>query len=195
MKFKDEITFSIFIPIAFAIGILLDVFIKLPNKYFQTQINIVELANLLATILVAFLIPLFISKIIDDNKSIKACLIDELKALLNTIHGANEIIVSAYDKGSITKKDKDKIIWIQTETELKITSFQEQINIAYKNQAKSMCDELKKYCVDYMDFLTGDNVMLSSFKKVDITFLRSNKIKYSNVETGIKTLIQKVHKF
>lgn len=195
MKVKERIILWIILPAVFIAGYFGNVLFTLPNKYFQKEINIIELLNLFVTIIIAFLIPMFIGKFLDDNKSIKSCLIDELKIILTTLSHANDVIIKAHQKKSFTQKDRDTIVWIETETELQITSFQKQIEVAFKKESTKTCESLKKCVPKYMSFLTGGDLMLSSFKKVDTSFLRLNKIAFSNAQTDVKTLIQEIYKF
>lgn len=196
MNFQSKIVLYIFIPIAFALGILVRKFSEiLPNSTFQTQINILDLANLLVSLLIAFMIPFFVTKIIEDNRGVKACLIDELRDLLKILIKIRDVVSNAHINGSFKVADRDNIIYTFDEAELKVNSFQEQIRVGFPEKSKKTNNKLKALFFEYQNLLTSREIATSTFKKVDDRFNRENNTAHSKIETGIKTIIQEIHKF
>ncbi len=196
MNLNVKITLYVFIPIAFALGFLLSkFFIVIPIASFDTKIDIIELSSLFVSIVIAFMIPFFVTKIIEDNRGIKADLIDELKDLLKILNKIKEVVSSSHTNGSFKTADRDSIVFTFEEADQKVNSFQEQISVGFPERSKKTNDKLKVLYFEYHKFLTGGELMPSQFKKVDGRFNRDNNTAHSKVETGIKTIIQEIHKF
>jgi hypothetical protein len=76
MGLQNKIIFFAFLFIAFVSGITLDRFFQdFPYLKLDPQINILSLASLIVTIVIAFLIPISITKLIEDKRGIKASLV------------------------------------------------------------------------------------------------------------------------
>lgn len=165
-----------------------------PYLTLDKDVNIIDLAMLVATIAIAFMIPIYIQKFIEDSKGVKASLVEELKELVILISSIKRIITDSHANGSFAVKDRDDILFVIYEAELKITSIEEQFKIAYESKCEEFANALKGFLYGYQDYLTGGEMMLSSFIKIDDRFYRENSTEYSKIETGIKTLIQRVHK-
>lgn len=176
------------------IGVLLDrCFKDFPYLQLDPKIGILDIVTLLITITIAFMIPFFVTKILDDKKGIKNLLIDEVKGLIVITAGIQKVISDSHILGEFKPEDRDRINYIFHEAELKISSIQEQIDIA-DGDSEKIGEKLKDLLFVYKDYLTGGELMLSTFRVVNDRFYMENKTEYSKIETGLKTIIQKLYK-
>ncbi len=196
MVFKNKITTITIVAISFTAGIALDRFFKdFPYLKLDPKINILNLANLLVTIIIAFLIPLYITKLIEDKRGIKTFLVNEFKELIAILIEIKKIVSDAHTKGIFETCDRDKINYTFHEAELKTNSIREQIKVAFAENADETNKNLTELLFNYKNYLTGGELMNSSFVKVDERFYRESNTEYSKIETGLKTSIQKIYKF
>lgn len=176
-------------------GILVGSVIKrLPYLKLDPAVNVIDLATLIATVAIAFMIPVYVQKFIEDNRGVKASLVEELKDLLLVISRIKTIISDSHIDGNFMPKNRDDILFVFYEAELKINSIEEQFKVAYKSDCEEVSNSLKGFLFAYQDYLTGGELMLSSFTRIDDRFYKENSTEYSKIETGIKTMIQKIHK-
>lgn len=195
MTAQNKIIIILLCLISFILGVSLDrIFKNLSYLQLDPKVSVVDITSLLVTIFIALLIPFYINKLIDDKRGIKMCLIDEFKELIEIMAQIKAIISDSYSRGSFENKDRDNINYLFHSAELKINSVIEQMSITFKDEAVATKQALTALFDPYKDYLTGGELMISSFNKIDDRFYRENNTKYSKIETGIKVLIQKVYK-
>jgi hypothetical protein len=196
MSQSKKVIISVLLLVSFFGGVLLGFVIKNGNIIeFNREIRISEVANFLLTIGLAFLIPFFIKKWIDDGRFIKGVLVDEVKNLISTLSQIKIIITNCNQNNKITKDQKYEINAIFHEAELNIDSLNTQLTISYSNHSKTLHLEISKVFNKYKDFLTGGDFMNKNFDKISSDFLREHNTEYSKLTTYLKTIIHEVHKF
>lgn len=196
MNIQQKIINSSAILIVFIFGLLVGRLWKnFPYLKFNPEINILDSVNLLVMVIIAFMIPIFITKLIEDKRGIKIILIDETRELISIISEIKNIISSAHSSGALKVTDKDDINFKFHEAELKANSILEQIKESFVNNSPEVQGTIKGLLWNYKDYLTGGELMHSSFIKVNQHFYRENITEYYKIETGLKTLIQKICKF
>ena len=180
----------------FGTGIFFDrLFINFPLLQLDPKINILQIASLVVTVVIAFLIPLYVNKLIEDKRGAKSFIIEELKELIKITFKIKDVISNAHEIGVFTSKDRDTINYIFHEAELKIFSIQEQIKEAFEHNVENTSKNLSSLVSVYKEHVTGGELMHSGFNKVDERYYRENNTKYSKLETGLKKFIQSVYKF
>ncbi|MCK9445275.1 hypothetical protein M0Q50_00095 [bacterium] len=176
------------------LGMLIDrIYLDFPYLQLDPKINLLNVANLLISILIAFLIPLYFKKLTEEKHDQKIFLIDDFKELITIVKKIKSIVSDAYNKRVFSTQDRDNIILTFTEAELKVDSIKSQISL-FGNGSRKISEDLTEHLFEYNDYLTGGEMMLSSFDSVDLRFYTDNNIKYGKLETEIKNLIHKTYK-
>jgi len=195
MSKKTKIILVIILILVFLVGATLGFIWKdLPFVKFNPEIKIYEIANLFLTVAIGITIPLLVKKWIEDNRSVKSVLVDEIKNIIGTLDKIKTIISSCHSCSTITKEQKDEINYLFHKSELQINSLNEQLKISFESQGKKIIEKLKVNYHLYKDYLTGGELMLSSFVKVDDRFYREHNTEQSKIETYLKTIIHQIHK-
>lgn len=195
MSRKSKLILGLILFVFFAIGLTIGIIWKdLPIVKFNPEIKIYEVANLLLTLAIGIAIPLLVKKWIEDNRSVKISLVDEIKNILSTLNKIKLLLDNCHKCSTITKEQKDEINYLFHESELQINSLNEQLKISFDPQCKKIIDKLKENYHIYKDYLTGGELMLSSFVKVDDRFYREHKTEQSKIETYLKTVIHQIYK-
>jgi len=193
MKKRYILLISALVLISFVLGVLLSRIVRdFPLITFNHEIKIFEVLTFILTLLIGILFPFLIKKWIEDNRSIKSCLADEIKAILLTSLKIKAIIEKASANNNILATDKDEINFIFHEMEMQIASFQDQIAISFKNESQAISNELKKKFHEYKDYLTGGEMMTSTFT-IDQKFVRAHVTHYSLFERHLKSLTHKIY--
>jgi uncharacterized protein (DUF342 family) len=195
MSRKSKLILGIIVFVFFAIGLTIGIIWKdLPIVKFNPEIKIYEVANLLLTLIIGITIPLLVKKWIEDNRSVKISLVDEIKNILSTLNKIKLLLDNCHKCSTITKEQKDEINYLFHESELQINSLNEQLKISFDPQCKKIIDKLKENYHTYKDYLTGGELILSSFVRVDDRFYREHKTEQSKIETYLKTVIHQIYK-
>ncbi|WP_156123754.1 hypothetical protein [Flavihumibacter sp. ZG627] len=167
----------------------------LPLVAFNKEVKLFEVANICATVGIGIFIPLLVKRWIDDSKSVKTYLAEEIKSMITTLATVQQKIKSGFESGTITQKDKDDINYIFHTFELQLATFREQLKISYPSAEKKQVQKLLSSYNAYKDFLTGGPLMISTFTTIDDRFYRENNQQYSSFEGHLKILIHTVLKY
>jgi len=195
MNTRTKIILSLLFGVTFAIGLVLGLLWKdLPNIKFNNEVKIFEIANFLLTLTIGVTIPLLVKKWIEDGRYVKGSLVEEVKSIISIIEKIKTKIGNCYSSSEIKKEDKDEINYLFHESELQINSLNKQFDISFKKQSQKIMQDLKKNYHDYKDYLTGGELMLSNFKKIDNRFYREHNTEQAKIETHLKTIIHQIHK-
>lgn len=188
---------SIFKGVAiFSAGIFLGCLIKdYPLLTLDKSVSIVDIASLFVTIFIALMVPFLVERVIEAQKGIKSDIVNELKELIEIIKRIKQIITKAHTNQQLIPDDKDQIIYAFYEAELKVELIGELIDVAFKKHGADAKEELKKILLRYKNYLTGGELMSSTFQSVDDRFLKESNTEYSKIDTGLKKFIQKVYRY
>jgi hypothetical protein len=152
-----------------------------------------EILYFTLTFFIGILIPFFIKKLIEDNRSIKIILIDDAKEILNILSSINSNIKNEQCNEPVASNTKDSINYTFHLAELKIDSLNSQLSISFVNDQKKIIEPLKLKYFEYKNFLTGGEFMVSTFKNSD-EFIRKNNIQFSMFDLAVKEVIHKISK-
>jgi len=195
MSIKNKIIVCVLLLIAIITGLVVGLIWKdLPLVKFNSEIKLIEVANFILTMSLGIVIPFMVKKWIEDNRSVKAVLVDEIKNILSTLNKIKTIIDNCHTNQSISKEQKDEINFLFHETELQISSLEEQYKISFSSKQNSIISTLKTKYFEYKDYLTGGELMLSTFTNVDSRFYREHKTKFYQIETCLKLSVHSIHK-
>lgn len=196
MSRKSKLILGVILVAIFAFGLAIGLIWKdIPLIKFNPELKIYEVANLFLTLAIGITIPLLVKKWIEDNRSVKSTLVEEIKNIICTLDKIKTLISNCHSCSSITKEQKDEINYLFHKSELQINSLNEQLKISFDSQGKKIIEKLKENYHAYKDYLTGGELMLSSFVKVDDRFFREHNTEQSKIETYLKTVIHQIHKF
>ena len=184
--------FVLFLGIGIVLGKIISNF---PYIEWDKKIEAMSVISWLTTIGIAVAIPFLVKKGIDDNRGIKSFLIDEVKDLIQLVKSIRDVIISAYEKGKFEEADRDQVLNLFNSAQQKVGSIQQQLEISFKEDSYEVVVDMKAALSGYKDYLTGGEMMQSSFNKVSYNFYNENNSEHSKIETTLKTLIHRMHKF
>lgn len=196
MSTGNKILLWIGFPLVFVVGIITDRIIKdFPYIEWDNKVSFISALSLIITIVISIMIPLFIKKLIDDNRDIKTFLVEEVKDLIKVVSSIRDIISNAHSISEFKRSDCDEIIYIFHSAELKVESIEDQLEISFKKQSQDTIQNLKNALSIYKRYLTDGEMMISTFDKVNDNFYKENNNEYSKVETAFKKAIHSIHKY
>jgi hypothetical protein len=161
----------------------------------NAEINILDALSLCATLLIAFLIPTTVKKILDDNRSVKILLVEETQDLLSLSKAVYAKINNFYtSEKQMTGADKDAVIEAFYTAELKMDSIREQFDVSYPDKTL-IHEDITIALLKYKSFVTGGIFMNSKYIEIDHNFFMENKSEFSEFEKHVMTKVHKIHKF
>ena len=161
----------------------------------DNTINTLSFISLLFTVSIAIFVPFLIKKAIDDNRGIKALLIEEIKDLICLVEKNHRIISDLYSSsGNIESTHRDMVRENFFDAELKRDSLRSQLEISYPTK-KELRKNVFDYIIKYKQFLTDCKFMMSSYTSVDHDFYRDEKNAFAEFQKELTTSIHKIHKF
>lgn len=159
------------------------------------EVGITDLANLILTIVVAFLIPLSLSPIITNKRTIKDFLINETKNCIDFLISIKSIIEENSLKNEDSDDAKKRINYmISTGLGAKISSLTEQLNTSFKKQSYKDIRNIDENYKEYWQEITGGELMSNDFK-FDIKFCLSHDKGYRKIESCLKKIIHNINNY
>ena len=194
MKKKQKIVIGIVSVLILVAGICIGVFMKnFPILEFEPKVSVLEILTFLVTVAIGVVFPFLIKKWVDDNQTIKHYLVQEIEQLITEIKENKELISESFSNGEFKNEHRDKINFTFHSTELQIESIQKQFEVSFPNSLKVVEDMKESFRV-YKDYLTGGEMMISTFTKIELPFYREHSNEYNKFESHLKEMIHKVHR-
>ena len=172
-------------------GILLGVVIKdFPVLKLNPTIAILDAASLCVTIAIGILVPFLLKRWIDDSRSARGYLVEELREFLHDVSEIYELTKDYFFTGIITPENKTRINTTFETIDLKLSNLSHELEDFYDNETKPLRDSLKEKYMDYWKCMTGSKIMSDKFKSIDESFYKEATALYLQVETKIKDIIR-----
>lgn len=155
------------------------------------EIKLIELMNLLATVVIALAIPFYVTKLIDDKKANKLMLIDECKTMLDDVASVKNFIVALPIGLVVSSVQQDEIMFKLENSEKQLDNL-----IFYLSQIKlpnNLFDEdsFKQNFWDYWEGITGGSLMSNSFTMTQDLKSTTNS-SFLDLEKELKSFILKL---
>lgn len=172
-------------------GILLGVLIKdFPVLKLDPTIAILDAASLCVTIAIGILVPFLLKRWIDDSRSARGYLVEELREFLHDVSEIYELTKDYFFTGKITPENKTRINTTFETIDLKLSNLSHELEDFYDKETKPLRDSLKEKYMDYWKCMTGSKIMSDKFKSIDESFYKEATALYMQVETKIKDIIR-----
>ncbi|MCF6407431.1 hypothetical protein L3C95_31345 [Chitinophaga filiformis] len=188
--------------IVFALGGLSGFFVKnFPFIRWNTEVKIYEVFQVCSTLFIGIAIPFFIKKWIEDKRQLKNALIEECKETLTEIKRIRTKFEGCYSNNSISASDKDEILILFSDADLKVQNLKENFTLAFKGESKigivgikeNTVNAINNSYISYWKTVTGGSLMNSNYTRIDNDLLKSQKSDFSSVEKAIKQAIIFIH--
>ena len=194
MKQKQKIVIGVVFFLILLGGICIGVFVKnFPILEFERKISVLETLTFIVTLAIGIVFPFLIKKWVDDNQTIKNYLVQEIEQLISEIKENKTLIAQSFTDGEFRSSQRDKINFTFHSTELQIESIQKQFEVSFPNSLLIVEDMKDSFRV-YKDYLTGGELMISTFDKIELPFYREHSNEYNKFESHLKEMIHKIHR-
>lgn len=173
------------------IGVLIGVFIKdFPILKLDPAVALVDAASLCVTIAIGILVPFLLKRWIDDSRSARGYLVEELREFLHDVSEIQELTKDYFFAGEITPENKTRINSTFETIDLKFDNLSHELEDFYDKETKPLRDNLYEKYIDYWKCMTGTEIMSERFKSIDESFYKNATALYLQVETRIKDIIR-----
>lgn len=155
------------------------------------EINIYQVLSLVITIIIALSVPLFINKVVDNNKNCKIFIVNELNNLLSTLKKLGK----CFNNSNSTLFDEEKrqdILLMFFKFDQQFENIEMQLNKIFKNEI-TIPSEVKQCYFEYHNHVTGENGIMKDGFMANDDFIR-NEISMSLIlQKNIKDIIYNVY--
>jgi len=182
----------VFLILGICIGIIVRDFPKFSLDY---QLKITDIIKIILTFGIGVFIPLIVKKLIEDKRSFKNSLMEEVSSFNKMASRINERLNSIYSSGKLTQKDKDEFTILFEIGDDEFNELCEFIKEHCNSESKKHIDDLQVKQIEYWKTLTGSEITASSVKKIsDATYKKASKqfTEIKAITRKIKTSINKM---
>ncbi len=159
------------------VGIALGIIIRdFPLFTISYNLKITEIISVLLTFGIGVFVPLLVKKLIDDKRSFKNSLIEEVNTFNKTTSRINDRIEMIYTSSKITQADKDGLTVLFEIADEEFNSLYSFIGNHCKPGTQKELENFKEKFIEYWKILTGSEVTKSDVSKIDdSTYRKANK--------------------
>jgi hypothetical protein len=178
------------LPIVFLfLGICLGIIVRdFPKFTLDYHIKITDIIKIILTFGIGIFVPLIVKKLIEDKRSFKNSLMEEVSSFNKIASRINDRLNTIYTSGKLTQKDKDGFTLL---FEISDDEFNELCNFILEHcntESKKYIEDLKTKQIEYWKTLTGSEITVSSAKKINDLTYRNASRQFSE----IKAIIRKI---
>jgi|GEM_PF-6211245 hypothetical protein len=175
--------------IILVLGICIGVFIRdFPRFSMNYNVKITEIISLLLTLGIGVFIPLIVKKLIEDRRSFKNNLIEEVSSFNKITNTINDRLTTIHSSGKLTRQDKDGFVLL---FEIADEEFNQLCDFLKENSNSEIQNYIDELQIKYMEFwktLTGSEVTKSSLRKLnDETYKKA-----AHQHVSMKTITRKI---
>lgn len=178
------------------IGIIAGVLASIPisywllnyEAYILPQLNLVEAANLVMTLLLAVGIPLYIQNQIDNKKIIKDLIIEDIRRLIDNYCDNTTVLMQLQQNSILLSVAQEKIRFVFHRGDLIVDGITAQLGGIQISKDKILITEITQ---PYYRYLTNGNLYENSFV-IDKDFIQAHEVELQKVTRELKMVIQKL---
>lgn len=172
-------------------GLMID---NIPYIVLKKEIGLGELANFIMALIVTIVVPILLTKWLNDERHIKDFLITEIQCCIQALESIKTKIDEAVVSGNTNKADIKLVLSKFNVYDLKIKSLCHQLEISYKRKSKAMRNDLISESLTYWKETTGGDLMNDNFS-FDQSYFKTHNIAFSKLESFLKGCVHSVNQF
>jgi hypothetical protein len=163
--------------IILGIGICIGIFVRdFPQFTLDHNVRLIEVLKLLTTIGIGIFIPLLVKKLIEDKRSFKNSLIEEVGSFNKIAERINERVVAVHGSKKLTQRDKDDFVLLFEIGDEEFNQLCDFITEHCNTEINALITKLKDKHIEYWKTLTGSEITKSTVKVIDdATFKKASK--------------------
>jgi len=181
-----------FVLVIFGVVIGLGLQYYYPFFSFEDKIDIVGLATLIVTILLAIYIPTFLEKNMHNKRGEKDVIIRKIETLQGTIRSVNQAVGECVQKQMVSTANTYLIIRLFTTISNELETIITLTEHCCKNKFKEELEEIKTYRFQYRKTVTGGDFQKKGFKYNVLDKKEEEKV-YHKFDKALSLLIFKVN--
>lgn len=161
--------------------------VRVPFLTLDPQINIVEVANLLAVIVLAFMIPIILSVRLDSKKAHKELLIIEVSTLCENLLNINNLIATMAGK-TPSRDEFNQVVSLFKRARSQMSQIDTEVAALNDKSSLQKCRKLSDDLSVYWSSVTGNDGIKTTNFIVSPAFIWKQVAKYENAIKVARTL-------
>jgi hypothetical protein len=194
--FKNHLGAVIFVLVVFVGGFGLGLAINnIPYFSFSSEVSVSDIANLLLTIIVAFWIPITLSPIITNKRTIKDFLIDEVKDCIAFLTLIKNAVDEAALQGTTSEATRKKInSMVSRDLSMKLSSLINQLNLSFEKQSAPLRKDIDEKSREYWQETTGGGLMSRNYN-IDVAYCVAHDKNFFKIEACLKKAVHEINNY
>lgn len=163
-----------------------------PLFEFKDKIDVIQLATLVVTILLAIYIPIFLERNMHNKRSEKDVIIRKIEALQSTIRSVNKTVGECVQKQTVSTANSYQLINLFTTISNELDTIITLTEYCGINKFKNDFEEIKACRSQYRKMVTGGDFQKKGFKYTILDMKEEDNI-YHKFDKALCVLIFKVN--
>jgi hypothetical protein len=168
--------------------VLLSVLVLWRHFEVDTRMPIVDLAQLGATLFLALYIPFAVDRYRDRARSVRALLIDDVRAFMALVQSINKVMTACTSNGKTTDQDVMRIRTGFLSANLKIGRLEKRVVDTCSKRCRTSFDPFKASYFKYWKVVTGGS--LYGGAPVTWELWRSQELAFASLEHSAAQLVR-----
>jgi hypothetical protein len=152
------------------------------------RMPIVDLAQLAATLFLALYIPFAVDRYRDRTRSVRALLIDDVKAFMTVVQAINAVMTACTNANVTTPQDMMRIRTRFLTANVRIGRLEKRLLDVFSKRCRSHFDPFKSAYLSYWDAVTGG--ALYGGAPIDWDLWRKQEFAFASLEHAAAELVR-----
>lgn len=192
----DRLTSSLLFVSIFLFGLLIGLVLN-PGFLFEidTKVSAGDLANLVLSVAVAFLIPISLSPMMSDKRVSKDILIAEVNECIKFLAKIKEEVDEYAQENASSSEMRMKVNSMISRTlSMKLGSLRTQLEYSFQVKSEEIRKEIEKRGQEYWNETTGGELMSENFK-FDLRFSMIHDKEFTKLENCLKRAVLEINAY
>jgi hypothetical protein len=163
-----------------------------PLVKFDVETKITDLIGIILTIILAFLIPVFIKHYIDKRDKINDVILDEIERYREHLDLIHNRFLEFYKDNIITSSNKDELVILCDLFDARIGLLEKVVNKKYELAVRFKFNELSTKHIEYWEILTNESINSITVNSITQTTFQNEVHKHQDISeiiTEIKIIV------
>lgn len=173
------------------VGLMID---NVPYITLKGEVSFGEVANFVVALVLAIIIPVGLTKWLDNQRHVKDFLVEEVKMCIAGLLSIKQKIDGCYTTSTTQAQDQKEIMYLISTYEMKVNSLKEQLEISYNKESSGMRNELFVQTIEYWKSTTDGDLMKDGFT-VDHTFCKQHNVAFTKLDAYLRRCVHLINRF
>lgn len=176
-------------------GICIGIIIRdIPKFKLIYEMKITDILQNIITLGVGIFVPFLIKKIIDDSRSIKSTILNEIDSYEEQLNNISELFNQCYTNKKITQANKENLNFLLELSDAKLDNLKEFLSEQMPNKFLIELSSITELQNATWKKLTGQSISAKKVTSIDLNLFNDVAKLRNQIHTGLNKLKAQIHK-